>query len=264
MFPEFDPVALQLGPIAIRWYGLAYVAALLLGLAYTKRLARKHPAPGITADTYEDLFLSVALGVILGGRMGYVLFYAPAAFAANPLEIFAVWHGGMSYHGGMLGVLVAMALYAWRKGVNLPDLADRMVPAVPIGLFFGRVANFINGELVGRPADPTLPWAMVFPQIDALPRHPSQLYEAGLEGLLLLVVLGLLTRKGIVRFMPSGMFLLGYGLCRSLVECFRTPEIVHHLGGIEITQGQMLSLPMVLVGLGLIYWAGRAPRGHRA
>jgi phosphatidylglycerol:prolipoprotein diacylglycerol transferase len=257
MYPAFDPIALQIGPVAIRWYGLAYVAALLLGLAYAKRLARKFPAPGITADTFENLFLGVALGVILGGRMGYVLFYAPDAFFADPLEIVKVWHGGMSFHGGMLGVIVAICWHAWRHKISLPLLADRVVPAVPIGLFFGRVANFINGELVGRPADPTLPWSMIFPHIDMIPRHPSQLYEAGLEGVLLFGLLWFTTRKRMVPYLPSGVFLLGYGLCRFLVEHFRTPEIVHSWAGLDITQGQLLSLPMIVAGLGLMVWAYR-------
>lgn len=257
MFPEFNPIALQLGPVAVRWYGLAYVAALLLGLSYTKALARKYPAAGVDADTYERLFIWVALGVILGGRMGYVLFYAPVQFLANPLEIVAVWHGGMSFHGGTLGVIAALALFAWRHRINLPDLADRMVPAVPIGLFLGRVANFINGELVGRVTSADVPWAMIFQHIDLAPRHPSQLYEAGLEGLLLLALLWGLTRRRMVRYQPSGVFLVGYGVCRMLVECFRTPEITHTLLGVDVTQGQLLCLPMIAAGLVLLGIAGK-------
>jgi phosphatidylglycerol:prolipoprotein diacylglycerol transferase len=196
------------------------------------------------------------LGVIVGGRLGYVLFYAPSHFLHNPLDIFKVWQGGMSFHGGTLGVIAAITWCGWRNKVNLADLADRLVPAIPIGLFLGRVANFVNGELIGRPAPETLPWSMVFPQIDTLPRHPSQLYEAALEGLLLGLLLWLATRKGITRWQPSGIFLSGYALARILVENFRTPEITHNLGLITLTQGQLLSLPMLAAGLALLAIAG--------
>jgi phosphatidylglycerol---prolipoprotein diacylglyceryl transferase len=250
LFPEFDPVALQLGPVAIHWYGLAYVVAMLVGLYYAKRLAAKHPAMGVKATTMDDMFMWVVAGVILGGRLGYVLFYAPWQFMQNPLALFAVWQGGMSFHGGLIGVVLAVLVFAYMRKVHPADLADRFAPVVPIGLLLGRLANFVNGELWGRPTTiEATPWAMVFTHVDSLPRHPSQLYEAGLEGVMLLVLLWALTRKGITRWLPTGVFLVGYGLARICVECFRTPEITHMFLGLEITQGQLLSLPMVLVGL---------------
>lgn len=252
MYPHINPVAFRLGPVAIHWYGIAYMVGLVLGLWYAKWLARRFPARGITADTYENLFLYIVLGVILGGRLGYVLFYGPLFYLAHPAQILMVWEGGMSFHGGLLGVTLAMALFAYRHKVNVVDLADRVAPAVPIGLFLGRLANFINGELVGRPTSPHLPWAMVFPQVDALPRHPSQLYEAGLEGLVLFLVLYLTVRKGISRWLPVGVFVTGYALARIFVENFRTPEITHTWAGVMLTQGQLLSLPMLAVGLFLM------------
>jgi phosphatidylglycerol:prolipoprotein diacylglycerol transferase len=262
IYPQFDPVAFHLGPISVHWYGIAYVVALILGLAYVKHLARRHPAPGITPDLYENLFTYVVIGVIAGGRLGYVLFYNPSHYFHDPLDILRVWNGGMSFHGGAIGVIIAMLWVGIRARINLADLADRVVPAVPIGLFLGRLANFINGELIGRPADPNLPWSMVFPQLDYLPRHPSQLYEAGLEGFLLFILLYLATRKSIIRWQPSGIFLTGYALARILVENFRTPEITHNLGFITLTQGQLLSLPMLAAGLYLLWLSARRPVIH--
>lgn len=252
LFPEFNPVALQLGPVAIHWYGLAYVAAFVLGLSWSKYLVRRHPASGITPDRLESLFTYVILGVILGGRLGYVLFYNPSHYTAFPLDVFKVWQGGMSFHGGLLGVILAISWFAWKHQVNVVDLADRIAPAVPIGLFLGRLANFINGELVGRVTSAKLPWAMIFPHVDLYPRHPSQLYEAALEGLLLFILLFMATRKQIVRWQPSGIFLTGYALSRILIECFRTPEITHDFGFVTLTQGQLLSIPMLVLGLWLM------------
>ncbi len=257
IFPQFNPVALQLGPVAIHWYGLAYVAAFLLGLSYSKYLVKKHPAEGITPDRLESLFTYVILGVILGGRLGYVLFYNPSHYVSAPLDILKVWQGGMSFHGGFLGVVLALAWFAWKYQVNVINLADRIAPAVPIGLLLGRIANFINGELVGRVTSPDLPWSMVFPHVDLYPRHPSQIYEALLEGVLLFALLALVTRKGIRRFLPSGIFLVGYSLSRILVESFRTPEITHNLGLLQITQGQLLSLPMLILGLWFLHLASK-------
>lgn len=259
MFPQFNPVALQIGPVAIHWYGISYVVALMLGLWYVKHLTRKHPTPGVTADTFESLFTYIVLGVILGGRLGYVFFYAPSQFLANPLEIFMVWNGGMSFHGGLLGVITAVVLFAWRKKVPLSALADPIAAATPIGLFLVRLANFINGELVGRPTSPNLPWSMVFPHVDTLPRHPSQLYEALLEGLLLFAILFFATRKSMPRWQATGIFVTGYALARIFVENFRMPEITHNLGFITLTQGQTLSLPMLAIGLALLAFSGRAP-----
>lgn len=258
LFPEFDPVIVHVyGPISIRWYGMAYVVALLLGLSYAKHLVRKHPLKNLTPDHLETLFIWVVLGVVLGGRLGYVLFYNPEHYLAYPADMLKVWEGGMSFHGGLLGVVAAILLFARKLGLNAVDLADRLTPAVPIGLLLGRIANFINGELVGRPTSPELPWSMIFPQIDLYPRHPSQLYEAGLEGALLFLLLFWVTRRPFPRFLPSGIFLTGYALARIFVENFRTPEIVHNLGLIDLTQGQTLSLPMLAVGLIFLYLAAR-------
>lgn len=256
LFPQFDPVAFSVGPVQVHWYGLAYVAAFLSGLMYAKHLAYKHPAPGVTGDALESLFSYVVAGVILGGRLGYVLFYNFSHYLWNPLDILKVWEGGMSFHGGLVGVMVAMAWFAWKKQVNVVDVADRIAPVVPIGLLLGRMANFVNGELVGRVTSPNLPWSMIFPQVDLYPRHPSQLYEAVLEGLVLFVLLWLVTRKGIRRWEPSGVFLVGYGVARFLVENFRTPEIVHDLGIVTITQGQLLCVPMMALGL-FMMWVGQ-------
>ncbi|PZP38558.1 MAG: prolipoprotein diacylglyceryl transferase [Pseudomonas fluorescens] len=262
IFPQFNPVALQIGPVAVHWYGLAYVAAFLLGLSYSKYLANRHPGGGVTADKLESLFTYVILGVILGGRLGYVLFYNFSHYLEYPLDIFKVWQGGMSFHGGFLGVVFAIAWFAWKHQVNVVALADRIAPAVPIGLLLGRIANFINGELVGRITSPNLPWSMVFPHVDLYPRHPSQLYEAALEGLLLFIILFCVTRKDIPRFLPSGIFLTGYALSRILVESFRTPEIVHNLGIMQITQGQLLSLPMLALGLYFLHLAGQSRKTY--
>ena len=259
LFPQFNPIALQLGPIAIHWYGIAYVAAFLLGLSFTKYLVKKHPAGGITPEKIESLFTYVILGVILGGRLGYVLFYNLPHYLNAPLDILKVWQGGMSFHGGLLGVIIALAWFAWKHQVNVIDLGDRVAPAVPIGLFLGRVANFINGELVGRITSPNLPWSMVFPHVDLYPRHPSQLYQAGLEGLVLFTLLFFATRKRIVRYQPIGIFFTGYALARILAEVFRTPEIVHNLGILQLTQGQVLSLPMLMLGLYFLHLSCKTP-----
>jgi phosphatidylglycerol:prolipoprotein diacylglycerol transferase len=257
--PAIDPVAIHLGPLAVRWYGLAYVAALLGGLWGVKKLAERYPAKGFKAAMVDDLFIWIVVGVIAGGRLGFILFYDLARYIAEPSAILRVWEGGMSFHGGMLGVVLAMLLFAWKHRIHPVDIADRVVVWVPLGLLLGRIANFVNGELWGRVTSPDLPWAMMFPHVDSLPRHPSQLYEAGLEGVVLGGLLALLIwfRKGFVRGESSGVFLLGYGLARFWVENFRTPEIVHNLGWIAVTQGQVLSLPMVVVGLAMMVWAGR-------
>lgn len=256
--PAIDPVAIQLGPLAIRWYGLAYVVALLGGLWGVKRLAAKYPAKGFKPEMVDDLFIWIVVGVIAGGRLGFVLFYDLARYIAEPSAMLRVWEGGMSFHGGMLGVVLAMLLFAWKHRIHPVDIADRVVVLVPLGLLLGRIANFVNGELWGRVTSPDLPWAMVFPYVDALPRHPSQLYEAGLEGLLLgALLLWLVKARGFIRGEASGVFLAGYGLARFFVENFRTPEIVHDLGWIAITQGQTLSLPMVVVGIAMMAWAAR-------
>jgi len=258
-FPIIDPVAIEIGPIVIRWYALAYIAGLLLGWRCCVMLTRRAPV-FMTSEKLDDLLLYATLGVILGGRLGYVLFYKPAFFAANPLEVFMVWHGGMSFHGGFLGVVVAAFIFARRQNIPALLLADLLAVAAPIGLFFGRIANFINGELFGRPSD--VSWAMVFPHGGPLPRHPSQLYEAGLEGLVLFVILALAALATRARFRPGlllGVFLIGYGAARSLVELYREPDA--HLGFIlgPITMGQILSTPMILAGLVALILALRRP-----
>jgi len=258
-FPAIDPVAVQIGPIAIRWYALAYMAGLLLGWRFCVSLTRRPPFVMATRKL-DDLLLYATLGVVLGGRAGYVLFYKPAFFIADPLEVVMVWHGGMSFHGGFLGVIAASLIFARRHGVAPLGLADMLAAAAPIGLFFGRIANFINGELFGRPAD--VPWAMVFPHGGPLPRHPSQLYEAGLEGLLLFALVGTAALATRARYRPGlilGLFLLGYGLARSAAEMFREPDA--HLGFIlgPVTMGQILSAPMILAGIAVLVWVSRRP-----
>lgn len=268
--PQFDPIALHLGPIAVRWYGLSYIVGLMLALQWVKKLAARHRHAILTPQLYDDFFGWAVLGVILGGRLGYVFFYNPTHYLANPAEILYVWQGGMSFHGGAWGVILAMLLYSFKHKVNPVDFADRITPAVPIGLFFGRIANFINAELWGKPAgidcnsiesqtaliigqiNCAPPWAMVFPNVDNLPRHPSQLYEAALEGALLFAILWWVTRKPFTRGVPSGLFLVGYGCARMFAEVYRTPEIIHDMGTFYISHGQALNLPLMLFGFALL------------
>jgi phosphatidylglycerol:prolipoprotein diacylglycerol transferase len=260
--PEFDPVALQIGPLAIHWYGVTYLAAfaLFMGLA---RARLRQPTyvqsmnPWRTADV-EDLLFWGVMGVIIGGRVGYCLFYKPAYYAAHPLEVLYVWQGGMSFHGGMLGVIGAMALWARRQGRFWLEVTDFIAPCVPTGLAAGRVGNFINGELWGRLADPSLPWAMVFPHSGtSLPRHPSQIYQFLLEGVLLFVLLWWYARRPRPVGAVSGAFLVGYGVLRFVAEVFREPDA--HLGllALGMSMGQWLCVPMVAAGLGLWGWASR-------
>ncbi len=258
-FPDIGPNLIEIGPVAIRWYALSYIAGLLLGWQIAKRLAARPPRI-VSPERIDDFLLWAAVGVVLGGRLGYVLFYKPGDFLANPLEIFAVWQGGMSFHGGLLGSIAAIIGFAWRHKLNLFAFADIIAFATPPGLFFGRLANFINGELWGRASD--VPWAMVFPHDPLqITRHPSQLYQALLEGALLFAVLVLAARLlGARRFpgMISGLFLAGYAIARLIGELFREPDA--HLGfiiGQSITMGQLLSLPPLLFGLFLIWRARR-------
>jgi len=263
-FPHFNPVMLQLGPLAIHWYAIAYIVGILLGWLYCARLLRnpKIWAPGAapaTAAQIDDLVLWITLGIILGGRLGYVLFYGRDSQGQNqyfthPLEIFKVWQGGMSFHGGFLGVCLALTVFARVNKLPLLGLADLIAPCAPIGLFFGRIANFINGELWGRPT--TLPWGIIFPNApDALPRHPSQLYEAGLEGLALFLLLRWATHGG--HWLPrrgavTGLFILGYGVVRVSLENVRNPDLNMPSFPLGLTMGMILSIPMILVGGWLI------------
>jgi phosphatidylglycerol---prolipoprotein diacylglyceryl transferase len=262
-FPEIDPVLIQIGPFALRWYALAYIAGILLAWLYARAIIQSKrlwggPAPMTVAD-FDDFVLWVTLGVILGGRIGYVLFYNPAHFAAHPAEIVQLWKGGMSFHGGFLGVVTAVILFGRRRGIPLLSLGDVTAAVYPIGHFLGRIANFINGELWGRPTD--VAWAMAFPGGGPLPRHPSQLYEAVLEGLLLLVVLALLIRAGALKRpgLILGAFAFGYGLTRSFCELYREPDpqLGFLWGG--LTMGILLSIPLMLAGLALVWNAMRNP-----
>lgn len=257
-FPHIDPVAIEIGPLSIRWYALAYVAGIVAGYYYVVKLCERH-GPVLTKDAKDNLIFFAILGVLLGGRLGYVLFYQPAYFLAHPQHIFMLWQGGMSFHGGAAGVIIAYAFFARKYRIPYLQLMDKVVCAVPIGLFLGRIANFINGELFGRHT--TGAWGMVFPRGGPEPRHPSQLYEAALEGLVLFVALYLLQRYTRIteRFGAlGGIFLIGYGLSRILAECFRAPDIqIGFLAG-GVTMGQILSVPMVLAGLWLVMRAKKA------
>jgi len=254
-FPAIDPVIIEIGPLAIRWYALAYVAGLVLAWWLMRRMAPKATSP-VTAEQIDDFLVWATLGVVLGGRFGYVLFYQFDYYLGDPLAVLQVWRGGMSFHGGLLGVVIATILFACKRGIPLMVFSDMIATVAPIGLFLGRIANFVNGELFGRPAE--VPWAFVFPNGGPFPRHPSQLYEAALEGLLLFVVLQIIWRIEPLRRRPgltSGIFFLGYAAARAFVELFRQPDA--HIGFLAggSTMGQWLSLPMVLFG---VYLVGRA------
>ncbi len=256
-FPVIDPVAIQLGPLAVRWYSLAYVAGIIIGWRYGLMLFRRRPAL-LKPEHIEEAVTWIVVGIILGGRLGYVLFYNPAYYLANPIQALYVWQGGMAFHGGLTGDLLALLLFARRKGISYFRLTDVVGGCVPFGLCFGRLANFINGELFGRVSE--VPWAMVFPRGGPLPRHPSQLYEAALEGVALFLVLALLERAGRRQRVGllSGVFMTGYAVARLAVEPFRQPDahIGYLLGG--VTMGQLLSLPVLAIGIVLIVWSRRA------
>jgi phosphatidylglycerol---prolipoprotein diacylglyceryl transferase len=264
-FPAIDPVLISIGPFAIRWYALGYIAGIFLAWWYAKRLAADPrlwgpagaPMKGVDLD---DFVVWAAIGVVFGGRLGYVLFYDLPHYIEAPADILAVWQGGMSFHGGFLGMMLAMTLFARRRGIPVWSFIDVIAPGVPFGLLLVRLANFINGELFGRVTD--APWAMVFPTGGDEPRHPSQLYEAGLEGLALFLFLRLLTHryhKLATRGFVSGGFCAGYGVARTVAEFFREPDIqIGYLAG-GLTMGMLLSIPMILFGIGLMIWAARRP-----
>ncbi len=260
-FPAINPVLIHLGPLAIRWYALAYIVGIIAGWFYARTIIASErlwggPAPLKIID-FDDFIVWITLGIILGGRTGYVLFYNFPHFAEHPLQILELWNGGMSFHGGVLGCCVAIVLFALRRRIPILSLADVTAAVAPIGLFLGRIANFINGELWGRPTD--VPWAMVFPNGGPVPRHPSQLYEATLEGIVLLIVLGLMVRAGWLKRpgVITGAFAIGYGAARMTCELFREPDVqLGFLWG-GLTMGMLLCIPLILGGIAIIAFALR-------
>lgn len=267
-FPEIDPIAISIGPFAIRWYALAYLGGVLLGALYGWTLLRRKSlwakgSPPFEAGAIFDFAFWAVIGIVVGGRLGYVLFYNPVAFIANPAEIIAVWDGGMSFHGGLVGIIVAMALFTRAKGGNILSSLDLLGAIGTIGLFLGRIANFVNGELYG--AETTLPWGVVFPGGGPNPRHPSQLYEALLEGVLLFLIIRYATHVALGLRRPglvAGIFGVGYAISRILIEFVRLPDIqIGYLYGGWLTMGMVLSLPILVAGLGLVAYALVRPRG---
>ncbi len=266
-FPVFDPIAIAIGPIAIRWYALAYIGGIVLGWIYARKIIRSERLWGgkapFTVVDFDDFILWVTLGIILGGRTGYVLFYNLPYFVQHPAEIFELWKGGMSFHGGFTGCVIAVLLFGWKRNISVLSLGDVTCAVGPIGLLLGRLANFINSELWGRHADSSVPWAMVFPNGGPLPRHPSQLYEAGLEGIVLFIILALLIRAGALK-RPGfiiGAFATFYGIFRITGEFFREPDpqLGFLWGG--LTMGMLLSIPMIIAGLAFMLTAWkRGPR----
>jgi phosphatidylglycerol:prolipoprotein diacylglycerol transferase len=264
-FPVFDPIAIAIGPIAIRWYALAYIGGIVFGWLYARALIKNErlwggPAP-ISLVQLDDFILWVTLGIIVGGRTGYVLFYNLPFFVAHPAEIFELWKGGMSFHGGFMGCVIAVIAFARVNKISILSLGDLTTAVAPIGLLLGRLANFINSELWGRAADPSLPWAMIFPNGGPLPRHPSQLYEAGLEGIVLFAILAVMVRLGALKRpgLILGSFIAIYGLARIAGEHFREPDpqLGFLWGG--LTMGMLLSVPMVIAGAILIVSSWRKP-----
>ncbi len=266
-FPVIDPILISFGPLAIRWYALAYIFGIVLGWLYARALIRNEAFWGgkapMTVVDFDDFVLWVTLGIILGGRIGYVLFYNLPYFVANPLEIFQLWQGGMSFHGGFLGCVAAVLLFAWRRNISTLSLGDLACAAGPIGLCLGRIANFINSELWGRQAK-DVSWAFVFPNGGPVPRHPSQLYEAALEGVVLFIILALLVRAGALKRpgLIVGSFAVGYAIFRSFCEFFREPDAqLGFLWG-GLTMGMLLSVPLFLAGIAFIVAAQRRPPLH--
>ena len=262
-FPAIDPILISIGPFSVRWYALAYIVGIIAGWFYARAIIASErlwggPAP-FTVTDFDDFVIWITLGIILGGRIGYVLFYNLAHFAADPIEILELWNGGMSFHGGVIGCTVAIVLFALRRRIPMLSLGDVTATVAPIGLFLGRLANFINGELWGRPTD--VPWAMVFPHGGPLPRHPSQLYEATLEGIVLFIVLGLFVRFGALKRpgVVTSVFAIGYGAARITCEFFREPDAqLGFLWG-GLTMGMLLCIPLILAGLALLVVVLRRP-----
>ena len=266
MYPQINPVALQIGPVAIHWYGLTYLAAFALFMFLGLRRLRHEPYASLKGDQawtrkdVEDILFLGVLGVVIGGRLGYCLFYKPGYYLSHPLEILYVWQGGMSFHGGLLGVIGSMLWFAHSRRKPWLQVADFVAPCVPTGLAAGRVGNFINGELWGRFAPPDLPWGMVFPQSGSmLPRHPSQIYQFLLEGLLLFALLWLYARRPRKRGEVAAAFLVGYGVLRFTAEYFREPDSFLGLLSLGMSMGQWLCVPMVLAGVGMWLWAQKQP-----
>jgi phosphatidylglycerol:prolipoprotein diacylglycerol transferase len=255
-----DPVLVEIGPLPIRWYALAYIAGLAFGWLYARRLVADDAlwggTPRPTRESLDDLIVFAAFGIIVGGRLGHVLFYGRDFYFAHPEEIVKTWNGGMAFHGGLIGAIVGMSVFAYREKLSWLSVADIGATVAPIGIFFGRLANFIKPEMWGRPSD--LPWAMVFPGAGDVPRHPSQLYEAGLEGLALLLLLAIAARLGALQRpgLSAGLFGVGYGLARIVCEFFREPDASEALEG-GLTMGMALSAPMILVGAILVAYALR-------
>jgi phosphatidylglycerol---prolipoprotein diacylglyceryl transferase len=255
-FPAINPILISIGPFSVRWYALAYIVGIIAGWFYARAIISSErfwggPAP-LTVTDFDDFVIWITLGIILGGRIGYVLFYNLPHFAENPIEILQLWNGGMSFHGGVLGCIVAIVLFAMRRGIPVLSLGDVTAAVAPIGLFLGRIANFINGELWGRRTD--VPWAMIFPHGGPVPRHPSQLYEAALEGVVLFIVLALLVRFGALKRpgVVTGVFAIGYGVARITCEFFREPDVqLGFLWG-GLTMGMLLCIPLILAGIAVL------------
>lgn len=257
-FPQIDPVAIRIGPLAVHWYGLMYLVAFGLVYALGRLRISRGQSPGFTAKDLEDLIFYSVLGVVVGGRLGYVLFYKPSYYLAHPLEIFYLWEGGMAFHGGLIGVLLVMFLFARKRGVTFFTISDFIAPLIPLGLAAGRLGNFINGELWGRPS--TVPWAMVFPGSgDGIARHPSQLYQMGMEGILLFIILWFFSNKPRPTGQVSAAFLIGYGTFRFLAEFTREPDNFLGLLAGGMSMGQWLSIPMIAAGIVLFVVTARKP-----
>ncbi len=257
--PMPNPIAIQIGPLAVHWYGLMYMLAFILFLVVGRiRLKQPHiAAAGWKFEHLEDMLFYGVLGVVIGGRLGQVLFYEPVYYAHNPIEILEVWKGGMSYHGGFLGVLIALGLWSHKAKRNVLDVYDLIAPLVPLGYACGRIGNFINAELWGRVADPSLPWAMIWPNVDNLPRHPSPIYQALVDGVLAFILLWIYARKPRPRLAVGAMYVLLYGCARFFTEYFRVPDWSVNILGFDISAGQILSVPMIIFGVVALYCSYR-------